>query len=291
LEASGHQVRVAEDDVTGCCDTLVVLHALRSRRSVADFRSRKANGKVVMVLTGTDIYGGQCAEVEEAMRTADRLVVLQPKAMEKVPAQFRGKTRVILQSAVPMAGPAASKSVDPFQVCVVGHLREVKDPLRAARAARLLPVDSKIVIRQAGGIIEERFRGEVEREERDNGRYEWLGELDTGETRRLMAASQLMVISSWSEGGAAVVAESVVEGTPILAARSDGVAGMLGDDYGGFFAPGDTGELARQLQRAENEPGFLAGLRARCEELAPKFDPAEESARWNDLLRELECCA
>ena len=49
-------------------------------------------------------------------------------------------------------------------------------------------------------------------------------------------------------------------GTPIVATRIDGVTGLLGDDYPGYFAVEDTEGLAALLSRAETDPDFLAAL-------------------------------
>ena len=222
------------------------------------------------------------------MKLADRLVVLQPKAMERVPLRFRDKTLVIIQGAAAMVGPLLDKSIKPFQVCVVGHLRSVKDPMRAARATRLLPANSSIVVKHAGAVLEPEFRERAERESAGNARYEWLGELDRRRVRQLMAECQAMVISSHHEGGARVVGESIVEGTPVIAARSEGVEGLLGADYSGYFEPGDTDALAELLQRIEFEEGFLVELKAQCEQLAPQWDPGREQTAWENLLREFE---
>ncbi|NNC87631.1 MAG: TIGR04348 family glycosyltransferase [Akkermansiaceae bacterium] len=288
LEAMGHQVRVAENEVTACCDAVVVLHGIRGREAVAKFKARRPEGPVVVVLTGTDLYGDGGPELRDTMRAADRLVVLQSKALERVPEEFRGKTRVILQGAEPMVGPLREKRTDPFQVCVVGHLRGVKDPMQAALASRLLPAGSRLVVKHAGAIAEEGFRPVVEEEQRVNPRYTWMGELPNDEVRRLMAESQAMVISSRQEGGARVVGESIVEGTPVIAARSEGVQGLLGDGYEGYFEPGATAALAELLRRAESEDGFLDRLTAHCERLAPQWAPSREVAEWQKLIRELE---
>ena len=72
----------------------------------------------------------------------------------------------------------------------------------------------------------------------------------------LIASSRLMVMSSLFEGGARVVGEAMVHGTPVISSRIDGVVGLLGDDYPGYFLPGDTAELAALLNRFETDPGF-----------------------------------
>lgn len=286
LEAQGHRVTVAEGDDGFAGDLLVVLHAVKSRAALTAYRNRVPGGKVVLCLTGTDIYGEPCAELRASMEEADRIVVLQAKALERIPEDLRPKARVILQSVERME--REPRAPEGFQVCVVGHLREVKDPLRAAAAARLLPDGSDIRIVQAGAIVEEEFRGLVEEEMETNPRYRWVGELAPDETRALIAASEAMVLSSRSEGGARVVGEAVVEGTPVLSSRIEGVIGMLGEDYGGYFTYGATEELRDLMLRLERDAGFRAALREEVAALADRFEPRREVEAWADLLREIE---
>jgi glycosyltransferase involved in cell wall biosynthesis len=240
---------------------------------------------VVLCLSGTDIYGVLGSVLVASMREADLLVVLQEKAVERVPEEFRAKTRVIVQGAERNVGVEKKAG---FQVCVVGHLREVKDPLRTARAARLLPAESSIKVVQAGAILELEFGGLVELEMKENARYHWVGELSLKETRQLIAESQVMVLSSRSEGGPRVVGEAVVEGTPVLSSRIDGVVGLLGEDYPGYFEVGDTEGLARLLEKVELDAGFREELRAGVAKVAGKFDVESEKVAWKELLEDVD---
>src|SRR3974377_312770 len=83
------------------------------------------------------------------MERADRLVALNSLAWRAIPRRFRKKLRVILQSAPKPAAPRCLTERC-VEVCVIGHLREVKDPLRAAFAVRLLPPESRIRIVHIG---------------------------------------------------------------------------------------------------------------------------------------------
>lgn len=288
LSGLGHAVSVSEGDGGFDGDLLVVLHAVKSRGALTTYRKRVPGGKVVLCLTGTDIYGEHGPEFRASIEEADRIVVLQSKALDRIPEDLRAKARVIVQGVEASGEQEVPSEAEGFQVCVVGHLREVKDPLRAAEAARLLPADSAIRVVQAGAILEEEFRGRVEREMEINPRYRWVGELPAEETRALIASSKAMVLSSRSEGGARVVGEAAVEGTPVLSSRIEGVLGMLGEDYGGYFTYGATEELRDLLLRFERDTAFREALRAEIAERADRFDPRREEEAWRRLLREIE---
>src|SRR5213079_1662071 len=105
-------------------------------------------------LTGTDLYRDihRSAVARRSLELATRLVALQPHGVEELPAELRGKTRVIFQSVdAPKRRP--SPAAEAFEVCVLGHLRPVKDPFRAAAAARLLPATSRVRIVQIGAAL------------------------------------------------------------------------------------------------------------------------------------------
>jgi glycosyltransferase involved in cell wall biosynthesis len=129
---------------------------------------------------------------------------------------------------------------------------------------------------------------DVAREEmRVNPRYRWIGEQPQWRAHRLLASSNLFILSSQMEGGANVLSEALVAKVPILASRIAGTVGILGEDYPGYFAVGNTQELAQLLLRAETDLLFLSELAQWGERLAPEFMPAREKAAWAELLSEL----
>ncbi len=175
----------------------------------------------------------------------------------------------------------------PLTVCVIGHLRSLKDPFRAAMASRLLPPESAIRIAQVGRALTDDMEHRARREERSNPRYRWLGDLPRARALRVLRRSRLMVISSLMEGGANVLCEASVFGVPALASRIDGNVSLLGADYPGYFSCGDTRALSRLLLRAERDPAYLRRLARACARRRPLFSEAKERAAWRALLREV----
>jgi glycosyltransferase involved in cell wall biosynthesis len=203
-----------------------------------------------------------------------------------VPKPLRARLSVIHQSALPLARPRRP-SRRAVVVSVIGHLRDVKDPLRAAEAARLLPSDSRIRIEQVGRAYTPEWAERARAEMAGNARYKWRDDVPAAAVRRLLSRSHAMVISSQSEGGANVVSEAIVAGVPVLASRVDGNVGLLGADYAGYFPVGDTNALARLLLRLEREPRFVATLGKALVRRKPLFRPARETAAWRRLLTDL----
>lgn len=289
LRSLGHRVFLGEEWNGRPCDLLIALHAEKSAASIERFHHSRPRRPLLVALTGTDLYGN-LGENEVALRSlsrADRLLVLQPRGIDRIPDRFRNRARVIRQSARPSNEKRAIEKLDAFVVCVLGHLREVKDPFRTARAARLLPPESRVRVVQVGAALSLSMRREAEAEARRNPRYEWVGEKSRRETLRILARSRLLVVSSRMEGGANVVTEALALGVPLIASRIDGVVGTLGEAYPGYFEAGDERALSALLGRAESDPGFLAALTDYCARLAPLVAPENERQSLRSLLAEL----
>jgi len=313
LRRLGHSVIIRQTYEGEAFDLLIALHAHRSYASVSRFHREHPSTPIIVALTGTDLYGemGRSSHVCESLELATRIVGLQPKALEMVHPQLREKTRVIYQSVAALnskalhdkgrasapdprssrskrrASPLSSRATDTFDVCVIGHLRPVKDPFRAAMAARLLPASSRIRVIQIGGAMNEQTAIRARKEMKTNDRYCWLGEQPTWRVRRILQRSRLFVLSSRMEGGANALGEALVSRTPVLASRIPGSVGILGEGYPGYFEVGDTSELARLMTLAETDQKFFAELKKHCNRLVPLFDPAREESAWAKLLGEL----
>jgi putative glycosyltransferase (TIGR04348 family) len=288
LRSLGHTVQIAEHYRDQPTDLLVALHARKSAQSIARYHTRHPESPLLVVLTGTDIYR-DLKTSQAARRSLDyatRLILLQPEAARELTPQQQRKARVILQSAQAPRNASPPRR-DAFEVCVIGHLRSVKDPFRAAIAARYLPPDSKVGILHIGKALTRSMAARARRETARNPRYVWLGEMSHHQTLRRMAQCQAVVLSSQLEGGANVVSEAIVANVPVLASRIPGSIGLLGRDYPGFFEPGDTLGLAKLLRRVETDRSFLKQLRQFCRQLRPRFSPEHEAATWRDLIAEL----
>ncbi len=289
LRKLGRRVVIKQEYCGEPCDLLIALHARKSHRSVDRFRRLFPQRPLIVALTGTDLYQDirHFAAARRSLDHASRLVVLQAHGIEELPANRRAKARVIYQSVEPLPSlPAPLTSV--FEICVMGHLRPVKDPFRTAAAVRRLPASSRIRVTHIGASLSDAMRRNAEKIQAGNRRYRWLGELPRWKAMRLLARSRVLVLTSKMEGGANVVCEALAVGVPVLSTRIGGTLGILGVDYPGLFPVGDTQALADLLMRVESNPNFLADLRRRCAEKAELVEPARELECWRSLLQELK---
>jgi putative glycosyltransferase (TIGR04348 family) len=288
----GHRVRIQPGlgDAIGDAgvDVLVALHARHSAAAVRDARARFPALPIVVALTGTDL--AHDIHVDRAARhslaLADRLVVLHDLATKEVPAAHRKKVRVIRQSA-PALPAAVAKARRGFEVAVVGHLRDVKDPLRMALATRLLPASSRVHVVHAGRALEPRLARAATKETRANPRYRWIGDVAPARALRLIARAHLFVLTSQSEGGANVIGEAAMCGTPIVATDIPAVRAALGPSYPALFPFGDEVALARLVARAETDRRWLADLARRVRARRGLFSERKELAAWRALFSEV----
>jgi len=236
LRAAGHRVTVSTEWHGEPADAMLALHARRSHASIKAFP-----GPVILALTGTDVYHDihHSPEARESLEVADRLIVLQPKAAEEF--STTKKVQVVVQSASTSLRHRPVKGK--FRICVIGHLRAVKDPLLTLRALRHVAQDLEVI--QLGELLEKDLKPKT-----SDRRYRWLGSVPHGRALKWLASSHAMVISSRMEGGANVVCEALRIGVPILASRISGNVGLLGERYAGYFRVGDERDLARLIEKA-----------------------------------------
>jgi putative glycosyltransferase (TIGR04348 family) len=285
LRDAGHRVTVATAWDGRPADLMLALHARRSHDSIRRFHGAHPERPLVVALTGTDLYRDirHDASAQASLRLATLLITLQEEGPLELAAGLRAKARVVYQSA--RAGEPLRPATR-FNVCVVGHLREEKDPFRCAHALALLPDDSRIRVRHAGRAMDKAHEREALRLGRQEPRYRWLGELPHWRARELMRRSHLMVISSRMEGGANVVSEALALRLPVLASRIPGNVGMLGKDYAGYFPLADEGALAALLWRAEREPVFYRKLEKQCAARRKLVTPERERRALLAVVRE-----
>ena len=283
LRALGHRVSVVLEWDGKPCDLLLALHARRSHASVVAFRKKYPDRPLVVTLTGTDLYRDLpvSREARESLRLADRVIVLQEDAIRLLDKNTRKKTRIVYQSANPTVRHSPPKA--PFRVVVVGHLREEKDPFRAALALAHLKQDLEIV--QVGDALSPKMEKQAKEHMQRDRRYRWLGGRTHPQTMAWIARSHLLVVSSIMEGGANVVSEAARIGTPVLASRMSGNVGMLGRTYPGYFPLFDDAALARLIGKCISNRNFTIKLKRAMAARRSRFAPAAESKALRKALQ------
>lgn len=274
LREAGHKVNVAVQwSPEAPADAMLALHARRSYGSIKAFPREKF---LVLALTGTDVYRDihDSAEAQESLELAQRLIVLQPRAVDELPKRLRNKAGVVVQSSSTTLRQDPVKSR--FRVCVIGHLRAEKDPLRTLAALSHISIQDVEVI-HLGASLDAGLEKEAMAGMRREPRYRWLGSVPHARALAWLASSHAMVISSRMEGGANVVCEALRIGVPVLASRISGNVGLLGVGYTGYFPLQDERALARLMQRAATDHDFYFSLKKQVASLRPMVSPGREA--------------
>lgn len=269
-------------------DLLVALHARRSAAALAAFGKAHPARPSVLVLTGTDLYRDIAHDpaARASLDHAAALVLLQPAGLALLPQELRAKARVIYQSAPSLRPHVRSPAPRFADIVMIGHLRAEKDPLSFIRAAALVRHPAARLL-HIGGALDPALGQAAQAAQERNPRYRWLGALPHAAARQRLKRCHAMAIASSMEGGANVIIEAVTSGVPVLASDISGNRGMLGEDYAGYFPPGDAAALARLVDRSLEDPAFDALLRRQCAARAALFAPAAEQAALRDLVDNL----
>jgi putative glycosyltransferase (TIGR04348 family) len=257
-------------------DAMLALHARRSADSIAHWSAKFPDKLIVLALTGTDLYRDIAVDplAQQSLKLAQRLIVLQDMGPKSLPAEFQSKCQVIFQST-PRRKPV-QKTTNKLRALMVGHLRAEKSPETYFAAARALAHRSDIVLDHIGAPLDADLGKQALQLALEVPSYRYLGEQTHEQTRARIARAHVLVHPSHMEGGAHVVMEAVMSGTPVLASRIDGNVGMLGEAYDGYFPVGDAQALVTMLERCKNEPQFLDHLNKQCALRTPLFEPLAE---------------
>lgn len=288
LKSLGHSIDIATRYEGQAADLMVALHAWRSAEAIQQFSDLHPERPLIVAITGTDAYRFIHSHPEttlQSIRLADYLVGLHDTIHKVLPQDQRYKMNVIYQSAEPIAERKPYKRY--FHASVMGHLREEKDPMRPALAARNLPSSSRIQIHHYGKAHSTEWAARAQAEMKINPRYVWHGEIAHYKIRQVYQRTNLLVLPSRMEGGANVISEAIVAGVAVIASRIEGSIGLLGKNYGGYYPVENEKALSEVLLRAETDSEFYAKLEQACVAKQALFTLENETKGWRDLLEKI----
>ncbi|TDY00952.1 selenoneine biosynthesis selenosugar synthase SenB [Thiohalophilus thiocyanatoxydans] len=288
LTSFGHRVEITTGFSGQNADLMIALHAWRSASSIQQFAEAFPRRPLIVAITGTDAYRFIHTHPDitlQSIRLASHLVGLHDLISNTLPPDARHKMHVIYQSARPIAKRQPYKRY--FHISVMGHLREEKDPLRPALAARHLPDSSRIKVHQYGKAHSDEWAKLARMEMEANPRYTWHDEIAHHRIRQIYQRTNLLVLPSRMEGGANVISEAVVAGIPVIASDIEGSLGLLGEDYPGYYPVENEQALADLMLKAETDNSFHEKLEQACIAKQPLFTPENESRGWRNLLSQL----
>ena len=289
-------------DLLGLVELVALIR--RERPDAVHLNSSKAGflGRLAALAAGTRVrvftvhgwafkaYQGRTAAL---YRWADRLMsplttvticVSQTERAAGLAARTcRADRTVVIPNAIDVdRAPRARLDGDPPRIVTVGRLAGPKDPLTLIRALPALePRPYSLAF-----IGDGPERGAVERELSAcavGHRVALLG--DRRDVPELLAAADVFVLSSRSEGAPLSILEAMAAGLPVVASDVGGVGELVVDGETGLLVPpGDPARLAQALARVLDDRALRERLgtagRARARE---RFDLGALRAAHLDL--------
>lgn len=188
------------------------------------------------------------------------------------------------------ASPAADFSdSDCFKILMVSAFRPEKDQLTLIRAVGMLPFDDYCLF-LAGGFelpehqtIMETCRSEAKALGIES-KVRFFGIRD--DVPELMAAADVIVLSSHHEGMSLSLLEGMASGKPVVASDVQGMREVVGG-AGVLFPEGDAEALADVLRQMKENGAYTREVAERCRERAGKFDIKTTADSYRRLYERL----
>jgi glycosyltransferase involved in cell wall biosynthesis len=234
-----------------------IVHASSSKAGVLARMAAALTGVPIRIFTAHGwAFGARGGTTSRLYRWADRLMrplttVTICVAERELEAGVAARTcdaaaTVVIPNAVDVRGaPTVAGERETPRIVTVGRLKAPKDFQTLARALSLLPQGSF----EAEIVGDGPDRPELERRLRGLGLTESVrlaGSRD--DVPALLAAADVFVLSSRSEGAPVSVLEAMAAGLPVVATRVGGVPELVEDGQTGFLVPpGDPAALTRVL--------------------------------------------
>lgn len=286
LTQAGLNATAINTDMPPPADAMIALHATKTLSASKRFKVNSSNGKLIIYLTGTDLYKEQNnnnPEFKEALILADALVVSQRASLASIPTEFQDKSHFVPASV--LLPPLKKVPPPPHpSLALIGHLRPVKNPFLMNLALEQLG-ELELDAFTLGAALEPSMLADVETWQQADSRFHWLNDVPYPEALSWIEQVDFTLNTSHSEGGSNAVAESIALGTPVLASKIEGNVGMLGDNYLGYFEANNANSLATLIHRAVTDHSFHQKLLRQIANLQENFLPEKETAGWLKLLR------
>ncbi|HNR11855.1 MAG TPA: glycosyltransferase [Thermodesulfobacteriota bacterium] len=265
-------------------DLLQVLHAEKTAAWVKQFR-RVTSVPWVVTLTGTD-YNSWCDsdnpphQVLNTLSKADALVVFHQEAydcLQKYVPQFCERPAIIPQgvpgAGCPEAGQALRRrcGIAPGTVVflMVTSIRPVKNIAASLNAFAALESDlPDALLVLIGPVMDSEEGARILEQGKRLRQFRYLGSQPPSVVRDFMAASQVLLNTSYNEGMPGAVLEAMAEGLPVIASAVSGNRVVVQENSTGLLF---SLERQDQLQQAISLLAVDAPLRRRLGEAGRRY--------------------
>lgn len=285
LRSSGSDCKLttlAELSSAAACH--LFLNAYRCRQAIEE-TSARLESTVVVVITGTDLNEHLRDEParNSILGMCDRIVLLHPAMLAKIPETLRSRATVIHQSSpeghrlAEWIGSNGRRSKT--FLSYVANIRSVKRPETLLQALQNLSSNAPCSVVHCGAVTEPAYRAWRTMTDRVH-HYHWVGNQPNHVALRLLRHTRATIICSQSEGGSNVLSEATTLRTPVLSSDNECSVDLLGKDYPGLFRVGNWKTLSALMKNVVHSQMFFEELVEAAHPLRERLSHELEVTQW-----------
>ena len=216
--------------------------------------------------------------LREEMALADRLIVHSAHSLRSLAAAgFDTSRGLVVPPAFMPTGPGRPRHLlpgRPLRVLFVGYVNLAKGFHVLAEACRTLGADVALTV-VGGRQLPPAYLRQIAPD------AEFTGHVAQAEVARRMAAADVLVFPTLSDGFGLVQLEAMAQGLPVIA--TDACGEVVRDGVDGFVFPaGDAEALVARLRRLRREPDLFAAMSRAALIRATEFGPDRHLAALLD---------
>lgn len=216
--------------------------------------------------------------LREEMALADRLIVHSAHSLRSLAAAgFDTSRGLVVPPAFTPTGPGRPRHLlpgRPLRVLFVGYVNLAKGFHVLAEACRTLGADVALTV-VGGRQLPPAYLRQIAPD------AEFTGHVAQAEVARRMAAADVLVFPTLSDGFGLVQLEAMAQGLPVIA--TDACGEVVRDGVDGFVFPaGDAEALVARLRRLRREPDLYAAMSRAALIRATEFGPDRHLAALLD---------
>ena len=237
-----------------------VLHAEKGFPVVKELAAK--NIPVVLVLTGTDLYKDVISTKKSkrdnclrSIQIASAIVVLHENAASdllKVVSIPRDRIFVVLQSVVDFKKRTFFfKKKNYYKILMLSNIREEKGIIVAISGflefLKNIDARTKFTLDHIGGVLDQDYFKKITNLLEGVKSVSFLGSIEKGKLQTMLASYDLLLHSSFIEGGSLVIQEAQNAGLPIIASDISCHTALLGSTYVGLHSVGAAKDVSEKL--------------------------------------------
>jgi len=216
--------------------------------------------------------------LREEMALADRLIVHSAHSLRSLAAAgFDTSRGLVVPPTFTPTGPGRPRHLlpgRPLRVLFVGYVNLAKGFHVLAEACRTLGADVALTV-VGGRQLPPAYLRQIAPD------AEFTGHVAQAEVARRMAAADVLVFPTLSDGFGLVQLEAMAQGLPVIA--TDACGEVVRDGVDGFVFPaGDAEALVARLRRLRREPDLYAAMSRAALIRATEFGPDRHLAALLD---------